>query len=316
MIEIVLPPPAMLADVLYFAVLPPLAVGAAVLAVLLWLGGLQRASAASALAFATATLVGLWVRTASSSNWTVDLDDPHFEKQSRFLATLTTLAIWLRDALTVMPGDSTWNRLGWGGLAVWCAGRVARHLDLLDAWLIRTASVILAAWLIVPQRDESAWLMPALALLVLAEWAVLEAIASESAGGTIVLALALCFGAASLVLIHAGTARLTELATVLSSALLGVAIIASLRRVDAGGVAGMAAFLLPGTLLMGQQETDSAVPWSAFALVAAAPLMLAFTWPLRSWPGVWLRIVQLTLVLLPLGIAAFLAARTGPLHFE
>lgn len=281
-----LPPLNLLLDVLLFAVLPALVVAAGV-------------------TFAVGRLAG--------------------EKHGPFGAALglaagTALGFWLRDSLTWMPGDSSWNRLPWLALAGLWLARSARLADLtlIEGWLLRAALTAGCAWLVIPSatRAEFAWLMPAFALVVLAAWFVLELPAAQPPGGGVPFALSLSFFAASVLLIHAGSARLTDVATVLSAALAGVAAVAWWRGTDASSVAPAVALLLPGVLLTGQQETFSEVPWTAFALAAGAPLMLAPTFFLRDWKPIGIRLVQLGLALIPLGIAIFLAAQTGPLQFE
>jgi hypothetical protein len=232
------------------------------------------------------------------------------------LAAGAILGCWLRDALA-LPGDTTWNRLPWAVLAVLCAGRVVAALPALDGWIVRAGTALALTWWVIPveARTELTWLAPAFAAVVLLEWGVLDSLAAQPPGGTVPFALALTFGAASGVLIHAGTARLTDVAIVLASALTGIALVAWWRRADASGAMPAVALLLPGVLLLGQQETFSEVSWHAFALAAGAPLLLAVTVPLRRWEGVGLRLVQLTLVLLPLAAALYLARLAGPLEW-
>ena len=274
------PPLELLPDVLLFAVLPALIVSAGVALAVAYFAGEKHGPFGAALGLAAGAALGFW----------------------------------LRGGLTWMPGSSSWNLLPWAALAGLWLARSIRLADLpvIEGWLVRASLAAGGAWLIIPAatRSEFVWLMPVFALVVLAEWFVLEYLAAQPPGGAVPFALSLSFFAASVILVHAHTARLTEVATVLSSALAGVAAIAWWRRTDASSVAPAAALLLPGVLLTGQQETFSEVPWQAFALIAGAPLMLAPTYFLRDWPPLWLRIIQLMLVLIPLAIAVFLAAQT------
>jgi hypothetical protein len=307
MLPISLPPREMMVDALLYAVLPALLSAAAILAAIeRWLGA-KQASAAAAVGLVVGVVLGISIRRAS-------FDGLHLGPEQ---SLASALAISLRRALTLFLGDSTWNRLPWAALGLMCVGRVARLPDLrpIDGWLLRGAATLTAAWLVIPVKtqDETAWLMPAFALVVLAEWAVLETLAAHPPGGAVIFSVATAFFVASMVLIQAAWATKADLAIVLASALTGTAIVAAWRRVDASGGVPVAALLLPSLMLMGQQETQSEVPWQAFALCAGAPLMLAVSLPLCRWQSVWLRVLQLGLVLLPLGAAAVL---TGPVEFE
>jgi hypothetical protein len=230
------------------------------------------------------------------------------------------LGVWLRGVATLNSSDSPWNRLPLAALAALWIGRAARFSELhpIEGWLLRGATASGIAWWVVPDHAcaDISWLKPAFAIMILAEWAILECSAQEPPGGTIPFALALTFFIAGGVLIHASMAGLTDVSVVLASALVGIAIVAAWRQLDASGIAPALAVLLPGLLLMGQRETFSEVPWQAFVLAAGAPLMLIFAFPMRRWDSVGLRVVQLTLVAFPLVAAMALAMQAGPLEFE
>jgi hypothetical protein len=301
-----LPQTDMLLDVLLYAVLPSLLASVAVMALVERFGGAKQAPAGAAFGFTTGAVLGLWLRNASFNGWPMAPDQ----------SLASALATWLGMALTPMSVDSAWNRLPWAALGILCVGRVARlpGLPTIDGWLLRAAASVTAAWLVVPAmaQEEFAWLMPAFGLVICAEWMVLDALAANPPGGTVIFIIALTFFVASMVLIQIGWATKADAAIVFSSALTGIAIVAAWRNVDGGGAVPIAALLLPSLMLMGQQGTESEVPWDAFALTAGAPLMLALTLPLRKWQSVWLRVLQVALVLLPLGAAAYL---TGPIEF-
>jgi hypothetical protein len=287
--------------------LPALLAAAAVMMLVERFGGAKQAPAGAALGLIVGTVLGLWLRHASFNGW------PMAPGQSMASA----LATWLSIALTPMSGDSTWNRLPWAGLGVLCVGRVARLPDLppIDGWLLRAAASVTAAWLVIPAtlQEEFAWMMPIFALVVFAEWVILDALTAAPPGGTVLFTIALAFSVASMVFIQIGWATKADAAIVLSSALTGIAVVAAWRGVDGGGGVPLAALLLPGLMLMGQQGIESDVPWQAFALAGCAPLVLVLTLPLRKWQSNWLRVLQVVLMLLPLGGAVYL---TGPIKFE
>jgi hypothetical protein len=129
------------------------------------------------------------------------------------------------------------------------------------------------------------------------------------------MCLAFTFIAAGVVLLFAGIARWMDVAVVIAAALAGIGLIAFWRRADISGVSPAAAVVLPTLLLMGKRETDvEAIPWYVYAIVVAAPLMLAGAAPLRDRPGPLRHVMRLILVLIPL-IAALVITRlaAGPL---
>ncbi len=109
-------------------------------------------------------------------------------------------------------------------------------------------------------------------------------------------------------------------AIVLAAAMGGIAVVARFWGADAGGAVPAAAVMIPGLLLMGKLETFSDIPWSAFALPAAAPLLLADALPFghiktdRSARRRFLWMV--CLLLIPLVIALYLAHQAAPLDFS
>jgi hypothetical protein len=299
------PPLDMTRDVLLYAVLPALVGAAAVMAIVERCFGARQAQAAAAVGLIAGTMLGLFLRVASFNEW------PRAADQT----LASSAATWLRMSLTPMSGDSSWNRLPLAALGLLCVGRLARLPDLrpIDSRLLRAAASVTAAWAVIPTtaQEEIAWLMPVFAVVVFAEWMILDMLTASPPGGTVIFSLALVFFVASMPLIQAGWGSLADVAIVLSAAWTGIAIVATWRHVDGGGGVPVVALLLPSMMLLGHLLTDE-VPWQAFALIAGAPLMLAFTLPLRHWQSVWLRVLQLALVLLPLGVAAYL---TGPIEF-
>jgi hypothetical protein len=287
-----MPPLSLIVEVLRYAVFPALAVAAVVMAAVVLLCGPKQAPLGAALGLSAAVALGLW----------------------------------LREALTLVPGDSAWNRLPWAALAALWVGRVARLPDMQPApgWLLRAGTAGLIALVVIPAglRQEIDWLMPAFAAVVFAEWAILERLAAEPPDGCVPFCLAVVFLAAGTVVIHASYALLMNVAIVLASALTGLALVAWWLRADASGAIPAAAVMLPGLSLLGQQETKtfSDVPWYAFALPALAPLLLAEALPLSHWQGKRQRLLRfllmLLLLLVPLATAILLAHQAGPLDFD
>ena len=102
---------------------------------------------------------------------------------------------------------------------------------------------------------------------------------------------------------------------VFASAFLGIAIIATLFRIDAGGAVPAAAVMLPGLVLMAEQEMGalSEVPWQAYPLAGLAPLILAEALPFNHWRGFFVHVIRFVLLAIPLAAAVWLALYAGPL---
>ena len=290
---------AVLIAMLRWGVPPALVAAIVVMAVLEWLGGPKQAPAAAALGLIAGVVLGLWSYSAA----------PLFSTEET-----SPLLAGLRGALNLVNGDSSWNRMPWAVLAAVCTERLARALDTHtnDGWLLRGATAVGIAWWLIPEpaREEFVWLAPSFAAVVFLEWELLARLAAEPPDGSVLVCLALAFLTAGILLVNAGISRSMEASVMCASALVGVALVAWLRRADTSGAIPAAAVLLPGLLLMGQQETSEPVPWSAFAAAALGPLMLAGAWPVRRWPAIPRHLVCLVLVLIPL-IAAVLLALPG-----
>src|SRR6266540_4661666 len=104
-----MPPLDMTVDALLYAVAPALVAAAALFALFEWLGGPKGVPLGATL--------GLSVGMA----W----------------------ALWLRGALTLMSGESAWNRLPWAAAALLGIGLATRwqRLPRVAAWLVRAACV-------------------------------------------------------------------------------------------------------------------------------------------------------------------------------
>jgi hypothetical protein len=208
----------------------------------------------------------------------------------------TVLAALAVDAVARVPGVPT--GVGWG-----LRGMVSAQAG----WLLTPVSL----------REELAWAPVALGSAVLAEWAVLEQLGRLDRRGLIALALTPVAAVASLVSLYAAEIGLCNIALVLMAALGGVGMVALAFGRETNGVAAAVAVLLPGPLLLGQNEGLSELPITCFGAAAFAPLALA-----PSLLPVWQRyqkrglfVLHLVLLLLPLAWAIYLAAQTGPLEF-
>jgi hypothetical protein len=245
------------------------------------------------------------------------------------------------------PGENAagWHWLPRAGLLLVAVGLVSRWIGLvagrllperlwwganLFTWAPRIAAVVVVAgWLASGKANEGqSWLMPALAGAMLLSWVMLDGLAyprpdpeaeydpnsvpDASCGAEVAMYLWLMFFAAGAILLYAHSQKFMEVALVLSSAMLGVAVAAGPLRADASAAVPAAVAFLPGLLLTALiQLTDHAVPKLCFWLVALAPLvLLPFLIPALARSRAWyLRVFRFALVLAPLVTAVVLAAQ-------
>lgn len=206
------------------------------------------------------------------------------------------------------PGTIYW--LPWAALIAGLAGVPARW-SLISWVLSAVTSIITARLLVGPNlREQIPWLWIALAVVTFATWRVLHSSLSKS-GGLTVLGLTAAFLAAAVVLLHAHSARLADMALLLAGGCLGIAVVAFVSRIDPAGLAPIAAVMLPGLMLAGQRSTFSDVPMISFALVGLSPLTILLGWIFGryfvSLSGAWLGWI---LFLLVNGLAVGLAIRS------
>lgn len=317
-----MPPPGEVIDLFVRLLLPAMAASVIVMALLRRLGGERFAPLAAALALAVGVLVGNYFREAMP--WRLD------SERSLTGYDLATVLGWsleqkptgeIEDTTDLPPLPPSRYWLPWlAGLAL-----LVELLVRLPAvtpsmgWILRTGTVLLAGRLLTPPdlRVATPWASWALAAAMLLIWMVLKALARQWKDATLPTALALCFAAAGMVLLHAHSARLADMALLGFAALFGIAVTAWLWPGDVAGALGAVAVFLPGLMLTGQQETFSEVPFTSFLLVALAPVaLLPMTLPLIAQRQRWSRwLPGLILPLIPAGIAVYLAMQAESLPF-
>ena len=292
----------LLLPMVLYMMLPALVGSALIMAALSWIGGAKQAAAGAALALIVGAGLGLWLRAA------IPDDSPG--------AALAAL----NNALTLIPGESSWNRLPWAVLAALCVGRLAYLADVhsSDGWLLRGGASVAIAWWVLPEdaRTEFVWLAPVFAATVWATWVFLDRLAVLPGSTSVAICVILALLTAGTVLIQARTARLMDVTIVLAFAFIGIAIVAYARGVQFDGAVPAIAVVLPSLLLMGERTTYEEIHWSAFVLPILALLLLTATLPFTHWPKFRLHLVRLLLASIPLGIALYLALQAGPVDFE
>ena len=150
-------------------------------------------------------------------------------------------------------------------------------------WRLRLAAGFIAALLVVPAKlpdewpvhvHERTWPLLVFTLMVALGWAGSESVARQSPGGAVGFGLAGALFGGSIVVLHAHYGKCSEAMTFPAAALLGISIVALIRKSDIGGAVPAVALWLPAMLVVGATESYSEVPWYAFLLAALPPLSL------------------------------------------
>lgn len=212
--------------------------------------------------------------------------------------------------------------LTWSVLAVAIGGLIVQHRRPpgLVAWSIRVAVVLIATLLLVPAglRSEAPWLWPALAVVLLANWQIVESTSINAPTPWQAAISATLFLASSAVLIHAHSARFSDIATIQAGCWLGIVLVESWQGKQLGGAIPFTTVGLPGLILIAQQSTYSDVPLAAFVVLGVAPLALVplLRYPQALRPSWKYALLGWSLVSIPALVAVVLALRYETLSFE
>jgi hypothetical protein len=178
------------------------------------------------------------------------------------------------------------------------------------------ATVVPAGW---TEQPADRWWVPAVALALAAQWAVVDAVARRVPGWSVAAAVAAAAWGAATVLMHNKSHGFADLAVMLLAALGVLAGLARVTRTDAGPAGAAAVVPLMIMLLVGRETaSEPQVPKSAFLLAGFAPSAVGLfllpglsRWRQRRWAGV----VLVGLVLIPAAVAGYLAMDAAPLQF-
>ena len=294
------PPLADVLDAVQHVMLPAAGASAFVFAAVLLLG--RFANLGAALAVCAGLVAGNWEKVPmpavpTASAWT------HLPGYAFDL-----LVIGLLTQLATRGGDQP------GVLSP------SRRLLVGVKWLVRSATVAYCANAVIPadpgfdrRQCYSLFVVGSLAL-----WFALDRLAEcgNPAEALALPALVALLGGG--VFLYAHSASFMDMATILGSALLGVAVVAGGVKVDARGAIPTFVGLFPGLLLSGRALTTSEVPAASFVLVAVAPLtLLPWAVPrLSRRTGPWPRVLRFVSVLTPLVVALILAGRVETLPWD
>jgi hypothetical protein len=161
-------------------------------------------------------------------------------------------------------------------------------------------------------------MIPAFALAVALQWAVVDAVSRRAPGGSTAAAVAVAANGAAAILLHAESLGFLNVATFLFAGLAAVALIAWLTGADGGSAAAVATVPVCVLLLFGKYLRDSQVPDSSFLLVGFAPMLLGLfllpgvnrltTWRLGT-------VLKVLVVLIPVAVAVYRTMEVTPYSF-
>jgi hypothetical protein len=238
-----------------------------------------------------------------------DPDRPLFPRyHGRHLLLMFFLLAQIDGVLTASDGVPAWGRwrlrLGLGLLAAVLLVPAGLH----QAWPLEYAKwpYPFKAW---------AWPLAGFTLAVALGWAGSTKVARQWPGGWVALGLAAALFGASIVILHGHTAKFAEAITVPAAALVGIALVAFVAKVEVTGALPGICVMLPACLLIGATEADSEVPTYAFALAGLPPIaigLLALP-PMARMSGVGKHLTFWLLCLGPTIAALALAMRAETL---
>jgi hypothetical protein len=217
-----------------------------------------------------------------------------------------------RDIFPWLPEYTGWPWLLAAALLALIGPLVAsrREGNVALGVMVSLGVAALVAARVVPEELHSpSWLFGFVALAA-ANGMFLVGGARGLSGGAVPLAAAsILGGGAAIVSIFAHSARFADAGTLLAAALAAIALPAWRWRLDASAALAAPAVFVPGLMLADDFETFSEVPRASFALVAAAPLMLALLQlpAVKRWPDSWRKGLFAGLLLLPVATAVTLA---------
>jgi len=273
----------------------------------------RKKGAVPAAALAMIAAVGVANYLHPLLKWWPELDrDPDRPLFPRFRGQYLLLFLFLLAQIDGVlarsdgvPGWGKWRlRLGLGLIAA---------IFLVPAGLHLTWPQEYAGW---PYPFRAwAWSLTAFTLAVALGWAGSAKAAQQAPGGSVGFGLAAALFGASIVILHGHTASIAEAITIPAAALVGIAIVAAIARVEVTGALPGLCVMLPACLLIGATEADSEVPSYAFALAGLAPLTVGLMAlpPLARMTGVGKHLVFWVLCLGPTIAALVLAVRAEAL---
>jgi hypothetical protein len=317
-----IPPFSEVSDAVIHAVVPAFGTAALISGVIAYLAGRRGGYLAAAIGFAAGMLAGNYFRGCFVYQFQADSQTSLIDLLRGLWSVLTGMAATPNvepDQFFSPPAGRYW--IPFAALIATCSGVLTRRFSSTIAvqHLIRIFASAIVARLIVPAAlfRDSPWVIILIGLTTLVIWTIAEWRPTRISSVVTSTAAGVASIGAAAVLLHAHSARLTDIATLVAFASFGITVAAFFLPVDVDGAVPALATLLPGMLVAGYHETFSSVPAMAFALPPLAlvtPVILRFLpeWLTRGWRG---RVTETVLIGLPVALAVILAARAEDLDF-
>ena len=235
-----------------------------------------------------------------------------------------TLGNWSRSLLAWQPQSFGYESL-LGTAAVVLFGCLAAELIRTRSattaqFVIPTLIALVAAWIVLPTPIRTPlWFLGTAALFLGNRLVIERRAADQKPPGTAPAFLAMALGGTTaLLMLFLMSGKFSELAILLASAMIGLAIVAAILKANVNSALPLAAIYWSALVIASFHELSHEMPHACFVLVAAAPLLLALMLlpPAQRLP-LWSRhLIDAVLLALPLLIAVGLMFSTGELSFE
>ena len=204
----------------------------------------------------------------------------------RYPAAVATFAGFLLGytLISLAPWQPTahWHWLPYAFLAAAVVGPIASAESIRSFERLLTYSIvaIVVSWQLVPNWEDLSpsrityLLGTSITITLLA--ATLEPLSKRIAPLLLLLTLWVTMSAAAVVLALSGSLRFAQITLASAAALFGCAVAAGILRKEhsANGIALLFSVMAVGSLLVGQVNSFSEVPFAAYAVLPLAPLML------------------------------------------
>ncbi len=318
-----IPPVSEVCDALLFAVIPAFGVTSLVAVLIPTILGRRAEFVAAAIAFVVGVAAANFFRGCFVLRFESDSPLSPFDLMRGLWSVITgqSLVFGGTDSDPILAPRAGRYWIPWAGLIAIGGGLLLRlpRLPTAMSSVVRICIAAIAARMIVPAdlASGSPWLAWPVGLLIFSIWSLAERRSVRVPHEVTSAAAGLASLGAAAVLLHAHSARLTDVATLIAFASFGISVVACWKRIDAAGAVPAIAVGLPGVLVSGYHETFSEVPALAFVLPALAPLATALLaiFPDRCLCG-WRRwFFTALLVGLPTLAAVVLASRAETLDF-
>lgn len=318
-----IPPLSEIVDASVRVVIPAFAVSSLTAGVLPKSFGRRAEPVAAAIAFIVGVAAANYFRGCFTFRFQPDLPLSPSDLIHGFIAVLTGQPAMIggieSDPIFAPKAGRYW--IPFAILVAGCGSLIVQLLTLprILKQILRFAAAAIAARMFVPAalQEETPWLIWTIAILIVCHEEIAERISVRCPAQIPTTIWGLCSFAAAIVLIHAHSARLTDVATLIAFATWGIVITSFVCPFRLNSAIPLIAVSLIGTLVSGKHETFSEVPLVSFALPALAPLAIGLLLliPQRfqiGWKG-WAS--ALLLAGIPLTIAVAAAARAETLDF-